>query len=391
MNKLKLIGILVLILLIFLITITSNNKDDVQIDGNGGTRVQVEKENATEVYNSGGSILEYNGYIYYVNTMRSSEKGFSNKVCRRKIGEDDTEEVLYDAKQYRIEDRLMIFNNNIFFSVVGQTYYINLENTNYIERYNQGVLYYINDGNLIFVYDNNIYKAEYYPKTLAIKTIKSIASVNATFLSEDDENLYFYNNNYDNSKSIISVNKEKKVVSYLDKIYSDVTNKLEILDHTLSENYIYLTLTNVNDGNKYEIRKIPKTANEIKVKAIDNIPSQNIYAIKDNLYFTMNNVLYEYDETKDEINETKVPKNAPEIYELKLNGKNVELYKNNELFVTILKGIDEQISDTSIEEVGDCIYLKFYLRNSVNEEIKEMMFWQVKKDGSDLIRLNDTF
>lgn len=379
MDKLKLAGLIIIFLIIALITFSVNyKKEEFQIDGDGGTRVQVEKENISEVYNNGGSVVEYNGYIYYINTMKSSETGFSNKLCRKKLDGDSKEEILYDAKQYKINDRLIIFNNNIFFNLVGDTYYINLDNPEYYESYNQGELYYIGNENLIFVYNNNIYKANYYPNTLSIKSIKSIARGNISYIGEDENNLYFHNND----KSIIKVNKTNQNAYYLDQ-NTLITNVKEFI---ISEKYIYLIL---QDAENNKIKIIFKDTAEVKTIILENKPN-NIYTIKDDLYYKVNNILYKYNPNKDKVEETEVPKSAPNIYELKLNGKNIELYKNDELFITILKGIAEKISGEEIQEVEDNLYIKFNLINE-NEEIKEMMFWQAKKDGTNLVRLNDTF
>lgn len=379
MDKLKLAGLIVIFLIIGLITLSINyKKEDYKIDGDGGTRLQVEKENIGEVCNNGGSIVQYNGYIYYINTMKSLDTGFSNKLCRRKLDEDSKEEILYDAKQYKISDRLIIFNNNIFFNLVGDTYYINLDNPEYHVTYNQGELYYIGNESLIFVYNNNIYKANYYPKTLAIKSIKSIAKGNISYIGEDENDLYFHNND----KSIIKVNKTNQNAYYLEQntIISNVKKFI------LSDKYIYL-ISQYGDNN--EIKIIFKDATEVKTIKLENMPN-NIYTIKDDLYYKVNNILYKYNPDKDKIAETEIPKSAPNKYELQLNGKNLELYKNDELFITILKGINEKIAGAEIQEVVDNLYIKFYLINE-KEETKEMMFWQAKKDGTNLVRLNDTF
>ena len=66
MKKLKLLGALVMILLICLIGLSSSLNNEVTYNSGDSTVVDITKENVDEVYNSGGSILEYDGYIYYL-------------------------------------------------------------------------------------------------------------------------------------------------------------------------------------------------------------------------------------------------------------------------------------------------------------------------------------
>ena len=296
MRKIKLLGLVVCVMLICLIIISSKNNNTIN-NQNRNNNVNLQKENIEEVINNGKSALQYNGYLYYVKRTISPESGYNNKLCRRNL-ENNEEEILYDANQYKIEDRLMIFNNNIFFSMIGQTYYINLENTNHIKEYNKGILYSIGDGKLIYEYNNNLYKGTYYVKTLAINSITPIAEVSSNCIFEDDQNIYFYRDNLDYSKSIISINKENQTVKVIDEIYRE---KME------------------------------------------------------------------------------------NIYSLKLNGKNISLYKNDEVLVALQRSVEKEISNTVIEEFEDYIFVRLELGY---EEDREIMLWKVLKDGTNVEKLN---
>lgn len=387
MKKIKLLGLIVCIALIYLIFIgTSNNEDNnesSQNESESNGRVDVQKENVEEVVNNGGSVLKYNGYLYYVSSTNTDENGFNNKLCRRQL-ENDTEEILYDAERYKISDRLIIFNNNLFFSMVGQTYYINLDNTNYIDEYNKGILYTIGDGKLIYAYNNNLFKATYYLKTLAINSISSIATLNPNFMFEDNKNLYFYSDNSDNSKSIVSVNKEKQTVKVLDRIYLGENSKLNIIDFKESKNYIYLIL----EKDEYEIRRIAKDGEKVELANINSKPSEIVYTIEDNLYYKLNNysTLYEYNEKENKILEVESTLNSPSVYYLKLTGKNISLYKNESEIITILRDVEKVLNNVSIEEIEETLYIRFDL--NVGEQ-REIMFWKVNKDGSNLERINN--
>ncbi len=76
MRKLKVLLLIVIILLIFLIVLSANiNNDSPNVTDKGNTKVDVTKENKVEVFNNGGSILEYNGYVYYIKTQKVSRRG----------------------------------------------------------------------------------------------------------------------------------------------------------------------------------------------------------------------------------------------------------------------------------------------------------------------------
>lgn len=352
MKKIKLLGLIVAIALIYLIfTGTTNRKNEITPNQNinlPNNIVNIGKENVEKVINNGGSVLKYNGYLYYVSAKNTEDEGFNNALYRKNL-KDGKEELLFDGERYRIENRLIIFNNNIFFSMVGQTYYINIENPYKISEYNDGILYTIGDGNLIYAYNNNLFKATYYEKTLAIKSITTIATLDPNFMFEDEENLYFYSLNEDNSISIINVNKKSQTVNILDRIYSKTNNKIEVENFKDFNDYIYITLKN----EQYETIKISKKENESEVLNISEKPSEMLYT---------NNDFY-----------------------LKKSGKNISLYKNEEKIVTILRDIDETLNNIVIEYIEDILYIRFDLNEGQKRNI---MFWKVNKDGSNLERIN---
>lgn len=394
MKILKFSAVLVIILLFALIAYSSSIDITIKEEDEETRRADVTKENVSEVINNGGSILEFNGYVYYLNMKNSSGEGFSNKICRKKLEENSEEEVIYDANQYRIDDRLMIFNNNLFFSIVGQTSYINLEDLKTLQSYNKGILYSIQNGKIIYAYQGKVYRGEYYPATLAIRTIEPIATVSPNFLLEDDNNLYFYGNNDDGSKSIFSVNKESQSLNILDRIYLGDATKIDIVDYTQSDDDIYLAIEK-NMGNnlkEYTLRKISKDRSNFESITLNENFERFVGATKENVYYELKNsgIFYKYNVNKNEVEKLENNEADENIYTLKLNGKNVELYNKNELFATILRSIDYSVSNIKIEEIGEYIYLKFDLVDSKNN-LEEYNFWRLKKDGSNLERLNNTF
>ena len=395
MKKIKFVGLLVIILIVALISFSASlsiKEEENKIKE--PPRVDVTKENTHEVFNNGGSILEYNGYVYYLNVKNSSTDGFSNKICRRKLKENSKEEVIYDAMQYKLNDRLMIFNNNLFFNVAGQTLYMNLEDLNVIENYNKGILYSIQNGKIIYAYQGKIYKGEYYSNTLAIKSSSAIATVYPEFMFEDEKNLYFYSNNEDGSKSIFNVNKESQVLKILNRIYLGNAKKIEIIDYIQSNDNIYIAFekTKSNDLKEYLIQRINKIDNSVNLVTLDDAFESFVDVSKENAYMKLkdSSTLYEYNSKKDEITKLDNSKVINDMYILKLNGKNIELYNNEKLLSIILRSIEGSIQNINIEEVGEYLYLKFDLIDNQNSSY-EYMFYRLKRDGSNLEKLNDTF
>ncbi len=284
---------------------------------------------------------------------------------------------------------MIIFNNNLFFSIAGQTLYINLENTNYLREYNRGILYSIQNGKLIYSYQNYIYKAEYYPSTLAISSVFTIASGSFSFMFEDNNNLYFYSINDDDSKSVFSINKDNQDVNVLDRFYLESSNKLNILSYIQSEDNIYLILERNEKSNKrYELKAIAKKDSSSKTIALGDKVEDFIYASKNNVFFKLNEKLFKYDFKTNEISEATEKENIRNIYELKVNSNNIALFKDNELFADILKGVENKISNEKIIELGNYLYFSFNLLDD-KDSFKEYMFWRIKKDGTELERINN--
>lgn len=383
MKNLKIIGISIFALLIFLIffsTLTNQNlklKDD-------DTKVKLNEENYEEVLNNVGSVLKYNGYVYYVKATDDSTNGFNNKICRRKIDEDE-EEIIYYAERYKIGKNLIIFNNNLFFNMVGQTYRINLQTLTSVSEYNKGILYYIGDGNLIYAYNDALYKSTYYKETLGIKSISQIATLTPNYMFEDEQNLYFYSDNEDESKSIVSVSKKNQIAQVLDRIYKDEDSSLEVIDYKISDENIYIILKK----EKYEILGISKDGKILNSIELENMPQKIVYTYNDNLYFKYgyDSALYKYDLKQNQITKTEKAKKAPDIYNIELIENNIELYKNEEKLCTILENNVKNIEDVRIEEVADYIYVNIEMKNTWNQG--EIIFGRIKKDSSEFEKLNN--
>lgn len=394
MNKVKILAFGVCIILLGLIFFSSGGNKN-QSSNQSNLNADVTKENVAKVINNGGSVLKYNGYIYYIKATDSEEKGFNNKICR--IDKNNKEEVIYDAKSNKIYDRLIIFNNNIFFSVVGKTYYANLENTRYVKEYNKGILYYIGDGNIIYAHNNNIFKATYYKNTLAINSIKEIATFIPNFMFEDEENLYFYSNNSDGSKSIISVNKEKQLAKVLDRYYPKEGQTLSLFDYKISEDYIYVVLnfgvpeaisTEYYD---YRIVRIAKDGEKIESIDLDYAPSKYNYTYKNNFYFKYASAysnIHEYNYKNNEISMIENVKGTHALYDVYSDkySKKVQLIRNDEGWLILKENVSGTVSNVRIQEVNNYIYITFDLNNNSQREI---MQWRVKKDGTNLERLNN--
>lgn len=394
MNKIKILAFAICLVLLGLIFFTSGT-DKNQTDNKNNITADVTKENVGKVINNGGSVLEYDGYVYYIKATNSKENGFNNKICRR--NKEDKEEVIYNAKSNKINDRLIIFNNNIFFSVVGQTYYANLENIRYVKEYNRGVLYYIDNGNIIYAHNNNIFKATYYKNTLAINSIKEIATCIPNFMFEDNENLYFYSNNSDGSKSIISVNKENQIAKVLDRYYALEGKNLSLFDYKISEDYIYLVLDfGIPEGidiehYDYKILRISKDGSEKESIDLNYAPSKYNYVYKNNFYFKYNSEgskTHEYNHKNNKISMIENEKGDYTFYDVNVYNfsKKIQLTKNGEDFIILQEGVAGDISNLKIQEVEEYIYITFDLTNNSQREI---MQWRVKTDGTNLERLNN--
>jgi hypothetical protein len=270
--------------------------------------------------------------------------------------------------------------------------FINLYDFNTIKSYNSGILYNIQNGKVIYGSEGKIYRGQYYPKTLSIHSTSAIASANSTLMFEDETDLYFYSDNKDNSKTIFSINKERQDLKVLERINLGDNKKHKVIDSIQSEKYLYVALENMKADNKieYMIRKIAKDGSKVDFIIVSNGFSEFIEAEKELVYYRgiEQNRLYEYNSKDNEIKETTNLKN--DFWILKKNNTDIDLYKNDEKIVNVISNTLFNFSNIQIEEIGEYIYIKFDLVNDDNS-LEEFMFWRLKKDGTKLERLNNTF
>ena len=134
MKKLKILAVIISIILISIIAFV------ISQSSSNSTNKEKNDKHDVEVINNNSRIVKYDGYIYYVSSTNSPRYGISNTLCRMKI-DDNTVETIYLANQSRIDDRLIIFKNKLFFNILGQTYYVDIDNIKSISKFNQGNLY----------------------------------------------------------------------------------------------------------------------------------------------------------------------------------------------------------------------------------------------------------
>lgn len=382
MKKLKLLCAILCIILVILIFRGNISSKII----NEGTSQNKEKNisNITDTINktaknNGGNVIEYDDYIYYVVTERGSGDSFKNRICRKNKN-DQKEEVIYDAQQYKIGERIIIYEDNIFFNMTGKTYYINLKTRKFLNEFVEGILYSIADGKIIYGTKKAIYVAEYYEKTYALKQISLIAKRASTLIGEDTENIYFMANGIN---TIFAINKQKQTLKNIDAS----SKNFEFLKLLPSNKYLYVLFIDKNE-NLLEIHKISKSDNSIeKIRHVDNNITFS-FVKDDELYFSNKEFtkIYKVEEKDNIIKETSMPKNAQNYYEVMIENKNIMLYKNNEKLVDIKKGVDaESILADKIEMLDGYVYLNINILQ--NEKIKSTELWRVKEDGTNLEEL----
>ena len=383
MKKLKLLCVLLCIIMLALIFGVKSPEENTQIrsETSSGDKEKPSTSSAAEktAQNKGGNVIKHDGYLYYVVTNRGSGDTFSNKICRKNLN-DQSEEVVFNAEQYKIGDRMIIFKDKIFFNMTEKTYYIDLKTRNYLEEYIDGILYSIIDEKLIYATNTAIYKADYYEKTYALKKISQVTKTISSLIGEDDDNLYFIG---DNTGTIFAINKKTQTLKNIDAS----SKNLKFVNLLISNKYLYALFKDSNE-NILEIHKIRKSdMNITKIKHTDDDVVFS-FVLKNELYFsdkTFTN-LYKISENSDKIEKTDMPKNASNYYEVKLEDKNVNLYKNNEKLVAIKKGIDgEKVQTDKIEIVDDYIYVKINIMQG--EKIISTELWRLKEDGTNLEEL----
>ena len=75
------------------------------------------------------------------------------------------------------------------------------------------------------------------------------------------------------------------------------------------------------------------------------------------------------------------------IWNLKSRGFELKLYKNNSLICDICEVYRENAQDINIREKDNYIYIDFNLIDGMSS-VEEYMIYRVKKDGTELERLN---
>lgn len=388
-NGLIFLFIIILALLIGLIAFSSKNNRNV-IQNPNGNIIDLTKENKSKVIWNGSNSLIYDDYIYYVDNEVGYNGESENKICRIKLTGESKVEVLYKTSQYDIENRLYVFNNNLFFTVFDQTLYMNLDDTSYIKKFCAGKLYSIQDGNIIYSYQNKICKAEYYRETLTVKNPTSLVSGNSSFVIEDDVNLYFSSSNSDGSISIFKVNKEKQYANVLDRIYMTNESELQVIDSAVTNKELYVLLEKrlPDVGFKYSIEKIEKDGSETELIDLTGAVYEIKYADSSNIYFSYygETELKKYSEKSAKIESVK-ENDMPIIYSLQKEETSLKLYKNNSLICDICEVYRENAQNINIREKDNYIYIDFNLIDGMSS-VEEYMIYRLKKDGTELERLN---
>lgn len=388
-NGLIFLFIIILALLIGLIAFSSKNNGNV-IQNPTGNLIDLTKENKSKVIWNGSNSLIYDEYIYYVDNEVGYNGEIENKICRIKLTGESKVEVLYKTSQYDIENRLYVFNNNLFFTVLGQTLYMNLDDTSYIKKFCVGKLYSIQDGNIIYLYQNKICKAEYYKETLVVRNPTSLVSGNSSFMMEDDVNLYFYSSNSDGSISIFKVNKEKQYANVLDRIYMTNESEQHVIGSAVTDNSLYVLIEKnlPATGFKYVIKKVKKDGSETQLIDLTGTVYEIKYADSSNIYFSYygETELKKYSERSAQIESVK-ESDMPLIYSLQKEETALKLYKNNSLICDICEVYRENAQDINIREKDNYIYIDFNLVDGMSS-VEEYMIYRVKNDGTELERLN---
>ena len=116
MKKLKLLCVLLCIIMLALIFGVKSPEENTPIRGETSSEDKEKPSTSSTiekvVQNNGGNVIKYDGYLYYVVTNRGSGDTFSNKICRKNLN-DQSEEVVFNAEQYKIGDRMIIFKDKI--------------------------------------------------------------------------------------------------------------------------------------------------------------------------------------------------------------------------------------------------------------------------------------
>ena len=232
---------------------------------------------------------------------------------------------------------------------------------------------------------------------IKFNSIKEIATFIPNFMFEDEENLYFYSNNTDGSKSIVSVNKEKQIAKILDRYYPKEGQNLSIFDYKISEDYIYIILNfGIPEGISteyydYKIVRIKKDGSKIEATDLNYAPSEYTYTYKNNFYFKYASAfsnIYEYNHKNNEISMIENVKETHALYDVYSDkySKKVQVIRNDEGWITLKENVYGIISNVRIQELNEYIYITFDLNNNSQREI---MQWRVKTDGTNLERLNN--
>lgn len=378
---------MILALLILLIAVSSSNNENV-IQIPNENIVDLTTKNKTDVIWDGSNVVMYDGYMYYVDRKSTGNAECESKICRIKLTDENKEEVLYKTSQYEIGRRLCVYNNNLFFNVLGQTLYMNLENTNYIKIFCDGILYSIKDGNIIYTYQNKIYKGEYYRETLAVKNPTSLVSGNINFMNEDNINLYFYSNNSDGSVSILKVNKEKHYANVLDRIYMTDYSGQRVIDSEITDKnvYVLLELNMANIGYKYMLKEIEKDGSNTKLIELADYVNELKYADNMNVYFKYYeaNEFKKYNEKSEQVEDVK---DMPIMYSLQKEESKIRLYKNNSLLCDICEVYRETPQNINIKEYDGYIYIEFDLVDGMSS-VEEYMLFRLKNDGTEIKQIN---
>lgn len=388
-NGLIFLFIIILALLIGLIAFSSRNNGNI-IQSPNNNIIDLTKENKTKVMWNGSNLLMYDDYIYYVDNEVGYNGESENKLCRIKLTGENKVEVMYKTSQYDIENRLYIFNNNLFFTVLGQTLYMNLDDTSYIKKFCVGKLYSIQDGNIIYLYQNKLCKAEYYRETLIVRNPISLVSGNSSFMIEDDVNLYFSSSNSDGSISIFKVNKEKQYANVLDRIYMKNESEQQVIDSAVTDNGLYVLIERKMPagGSKYILEKVKKDGSETQSIDLTGDVYEIKYADNSNIYFICygETELRKYSEKSEKIESVK-ENDMPIIYSLQKEETSLKLYKNNSLICDICEVYRENAQNINIREKDNYIYIDFNLIDGMSS-VEEYMIYRLKKDGTELERLN---
>lgn len=389
-GKLIILFFVLIIALIFLIWFNSQNTN-TNIEEK--QFVNLTEKNKSDVIWNGNNIIIYDDYLYFIDKKISGDGKATNLVCRKNLMQNTETEIIYASSEYSIQNRLMVYNNNLFFSVLNQTCFMNLNNLQYAKNINNGVLYYIQDGKMIYLYQNKIYKGEYYIDTLVLNSKASLANGNFKFMMEDEENLYFYSSNNDYSISILKVNKKNQYVNVLDRIYSNTKNNINVLDYIFSEDYIYVLFEKNLGALEYEynIAKVRKDGTENKIITLKNCSKKLECTRKNDLYFKhySGDEILKYDSKSDQIKAIEDDEKIG-IYFLKHEDNKLNLYKNNIFISSICEIYQGEVTNINIKEYNNQLFIDFNVANGESMLLDYMIF-KLNKDGTNIEKLNKNF